>query len=276
MKSIPTALLAEDEPVLAAALQRMLEKTWPELQVVAVTGDGISACELARQHLPDLLFLDIRMPGKSGLEVAAEVLDEWPGDGPHAKPAPLVVFVTAYEEFALAAFEQQAADYILKPATLERLAQTVVRLQARYLERQRVPALGELATLLAQVQALHASPAADTDLLTEPALLDTLHLGIGNTVRLVRLSEVLYCEATDKYLNVVTTAGEGLIRLSLRELIQRVAPGALTQVHRSIIVNPKRIESATRDDAGHMTLALRDCNRALPVSRAFAHLFRAM
>jgi len=272
MRSTPTALLAEDEPVLAAALQRMLEKTWPELQVVAVAGDGISACELALRHLPDLLFLDIRMPGKSGLEVAAEVLDEWPNQGAEARPAPLIVFVTAYEEFAIQAFEQQAADYILKPATLERLAKTVVRLQARYAERQRVPAVGELASLLAQVQALYLSPATAP----APAMLETLHLGIGNTVRLVALSEVLYCEATDKYLKVVTTAGEGLIRLSLRELLQRVVPGTLIQVHRSIIVNPKRIESATRDDAGHVTLAVRECSRSLPVSRAFAHQFRAM
>jgi len=209
------------------------------------------------------------MPGKSGLDVAEEVLDEWPNHGPTARPAPLIVFVTAYEEFAVAAFERQAADYILKPATLERLAKTVARLQARCAERRPLPAVDELATLLAQVQALHTLPSAG-------AMLDTLNLGSGNTVRLVALADVLYCEATDKYLNVVATTGQGLIRLSLRELMMRVAPGALIQVHRSIIVNPKRIESASRDDSGHVTLTLRDGTRPIPVSRAFAHQFRAM
>jgi len=280
MRSFPTALLAEDEPVLAEALQRLLAKAWPELQWAAVVGDGISAAQLALQHLPDLLFLDIRMPGKSGLEVAEEVLDEWPNQGPEARPAPLIVFVTAYEEFAVAAFERQAADYILKPATLERLAKTVQRLQARCAERQRIPASGELAALLAQIQALHTSPTAATTSATATSTastpLETLHLGVGNTVRLVGLADVQYCEATDKYLNVVTTAGEGLIRLSLRELMMRVAPGALMQIHRSIIVNPKHIVSASRDDAGHMTLNLRDSTRTLPVSRAFAHQFKAM
>lgn len=270
MRSFPTALLAEDEPVLAQALQRILAKTWPELQLVAMAGDGISAVNLALQHLPDLLFLDIRMPGKNGLDVAEEVLDEWPNHGPDARPAPLIVFVTAYEEFAIAAFERQAADYILKPATAERLAKTVARLQVRCTERQRVPASGELAALLTQVQALHMSPTATT------ATLETLNLGIGNTVHLVALEDVLYCEATDKYLNVVTTAGAGLIRLSLRELMMRVTPGVLTQVHRSILVNQKRIVAASRDDTGHVTLTLRDCARAIPVSRAFAHQFRAM
>ena len=153
-------------------------------------------------------------------------------------------------------------------------------LQARCAERQRIPASGELAALLAQIQALHTSPTAATTSATATSTastpLETLHLGVGNTVRLVGLADVQYCEATDKYLNVVTTAGEGLIRLSLRELMMRVAPGALMQIHRSIIVNPKHIVSASRDDAGHMTLNLRDSTRTLPVSRAFAHQFKAM
>jgi len=271
MRDAPTALLAEDEPLLAAALQRMLAHSWPALQVLALATDGISAVALAAQHLPDILFLDIRMPGKSGLEVAEEILDDWPTGGPQARPVPLVVFVTAYEEFAIAAFERHATDYILKPVTSDRLARTVSRLQTRYAERQAVPNVAQLASLLAQVQDL----SVPAQLSTEPPL-DTIHLGVGNTVRLIPLADVLYCEATDKYLNVATTQGEGLIRLSLRELLTRAVPGTLLQVHRSIAVNQKRVLAATRDDAGHLSLTLRDTPRLIPVSRAFAHQFRAM
>jgi len=275
MNARVTALLAEDEPLLAQSLQRMLAQHWPELDIVATAGDGISATALALQHLPDLLFLDIRMPGKTGLEVAEEVLDDWPNawpaPGAQTRPAPLVVFVTAYEEFALAAFERQAADYILKPATSERLLKTIVNLKQRLAERHRVPAVHDLAALLSQVQSLrHPAP------VSAEAPLETLHLGIGNSVRLVPLTDILYCEAGEKYLNVVSTRGEGLIRMSLRELLTRAQPGTLVQVHRSIAVNQKRVLAATRDDAGHLSLMLQDSARPIPVSRAFAHLFRAM
>lgn len=311
-----TGLLAEDEPLLAQSLQRMLAQSWPQLEIVAVAADGVSASTLALQHLPDILFLDIRMPGKDGLQVAEEVLDEWPnawsgagmGSGTAARPVPLVVFVTAYEEFALAAFERQAADYILKPATPERLAKTVANLQRRLDERRAMPGMQDLAALLTQVQALRDPPTASipsTVTGTAPGTssgtsidmpfdgasngafngpsglpsdrpLDILHLGMGNTVRMVPLTDVLYCEAGEKYLNVVSTRGEGLIRMSLRELLARAAPGMLMQVHRSIAVNPKRVLSATRDDAGHLSLSLQDSTRSIPVSRAFAHQFRAM
>jgi DNA-binding LytR/AlgR family response regulator len=307
-----TGLLAEDEPLLAQSLQRMLAQSWPQLEIVAVAADGVSASTLALQHLPDILFLDIRMPGKDGLQVAEEVLDEWPnawsgtgmGPGTAARPVPLVVFVTAYEEFALAAFERQAADYILKPATPERLAKTVANLQRRLDERRTMPGMQDLAALLTQVQALRDPPTASIPSAvagTAPATstgtaidmpfdgtsngparipsdrpLDILHLGMGNTVRMVPLADVVYCEAGEKYLNVVSTRGEGLIRMSLRELLARAAPGMLMQVHRSIAVNPKRVLSATRDDAGHLSLCLQDSTRSIPVSRAFAHQFRAM
>jgi DNA-binding LytR/AlgR family response regulator len=262
-----TALIAEDEPLLARTLVRLLAQVWPELSVVAVAEDGLSATELALQHTPDVMFLDIAMPGRSGLEVAEAVADDWPDD----RAEPLFVFVTAYDEHAVSAFERAAADYVLKPASADRLRLTATRLQRRLAERAAAPRAGDMAGLFRRVQAMSGPAAAESG-----ERIKVIRAGVGNTVRMIPVAEIVCLEATDKYVNVVTAAGEALVRMSLRELASRLDGAEFTQVHRSIMVNSQAIESATRDENGHYSLTLKGLKRPLKVSRAFGHLFRPM
>ena len=262
----PTALIAEDEPVLARTLGRLLEQVWPQLRIVGVAEDGLQATELALAHAPDVMFLDIRMPGRSGIEVAEAVADEWPDD----RAEPLVVFVTAYDGYAVAAFERAAVDYLLKPATAERLQQSVQRLQARLAERAASPHAGDMAALMRRMQSIAAPPAGPSERIR------VLRAGVGNTVRMIPVADVVCFEATEKYVNVVTPAGEALVRMSLRELMARIDSTDFIQVHRSVMVNANSIVSATRDENGHYSLSVRGLQRPLKVSRAFGHLFRPM
>jgi DNA-binding LytR/AlgR family response regulator len=262
----PTAVIAEDEPVLARTLSRMLAQVWPELQIVGMAEDGPKAIELALERTPDVMFLDIRMPGRTGLEVAEMVADEWPQE----KAAPLFVFVTAYDEYAIPAFERAAVDYMLKPSTLERLQVSVDRLKKRLAERAQVPDAGEMAALMQRVQAISTSAGEP------PARITVIRAGVGNTVRMIPVTDVICFEATEKYVNVVTATGEALVRMSLRELLARIDATGFMQVHRSILVNISSILSATRDENGHYSLSVRGLQRPLKVSRAFGHLFRAM
>ena len=262
----PTAVIAEDEPVLARALSRLLTEAWPELQVFGIAEDGLSAIELALEHTPDVMFLDIKMPGRTGLEVAEVVADDWPEE----RPEPLFVFVTAYDEFAVAAFEHAAFDYMLKPATAERLAVTVERLKRRLDERAAAPTDGALSLLMQRVQAISTPDENGGERIR------VIRAGVGNTVRMIPVADVICFEATEKYVNVVTATGEALVRMSLRELMSRIDTTDFMQVHRSVIVNFSCVLSATRDDLGHYSLTLRGLQRPLKVSRAFGHLFRAM
>jgi len=262
----PIAVIAEDEPVLARTLSRLLAEVWPELQIAGVAEDGPKAIELALDHTPDVVFLDIKMPGKTGLEVAEAVADEWPQE----KAAPLFVFVTAYDEFAIPAFERAAVDYLLKPATVDRLRITVERLRQRLEERAQVPDAGETASLMQRVQSISTSTTDSPDRIT------IIRAGVGNTVRMIPVADVICFEATEKYVNVVTATGEALVRMSLRELLARIDATGFMQVHRSVLVNSSSILSATRDENGHYSLSMRGLQRPLRVSRAFGHLFRAM
>ncbi len=262
----PTAVIAEDEPVLARTLSRLLADAWPELQLVGVAEDGYKAIELASEHAPDIMFLDIKMPGKTGLQVAEVVADDWPDD----KAEPLFVFVTAYDEFAVVAFERAAVDYILKPATAERLKLTVERLKNRLDARLAAPTAGEMASLMQRVQSI-STPADES---TER--IKVIRAGVGNTIRMIPVTDVICFEATEKYVNVVTATGVALVRMSLRELVSRIDATDFRQVHRSVLVNFNLILSATRDDIGHYSLTLRGLGRPIKVSRAFGHLFKAM
>lgn len=273
-----TAVIAEDEPVLARTLIRLLEQVWPELRIVGVADDGLRATELALQAQPDVMFLDIRMPGRTGIEVAEVVADDWPDD----RPEPLFVFVTAYDHYAVPAFERAAVDYLLKPATADRLRHSVERLKARLAQRLASPQAGDMATLMQRMQSL-ATPmpggdgqqgeVRDAD---GQERIKVIRAGVGNTVRMIPVADVVCFEATEKYVNVVTPTGEALVRMSLRELMARIASTDFIQVHRSVMVNASAILSATRDDNGHYSLSVRGLQRPLKVSRAFGHLFRPM
>ncbi|GAA5181253.1 LytTR family DNA-binding domain-containing protein [Niveibacterium umoris] len=265
----PTAVIAEDEPVLARTLTRLLEQVWPELRIVGVADDGLRATELALELVPDVMFLDIKMPGRTGIEVAEVVADDWPAD----RAAPLVVFVTAYDHFAVPAFERAAVDYLLKPVTADRLQQSVARLKTRLAERAASPQAGDMAALMQRMQSLAAPEDTRSDAADR---IKVIRAGVGNTVRMIPVADVICFEATEKYVNVVTQSGEALVRMSMRELIARIDSTDFIQVHRSLMVNATAILSATRDENGHYGLVMRGLERQLKVSRAFSHLFRPM
>jgi len=262
----PTAVIAEDEPVLARTLTRLLEQVWPELQIAGVADDGLRATELALTSLPDVMFLDIKMPGRTGIEVAEVVADDWPDD----RAEPLFVFITAYDNFAIPAFERAAVDYLLKPATAERLQQSVDRLKSRLAQRATSPQAGDMAALMQRMQSI-AKPEGESG-----ERIKVIRAGVGNTVRMIPVADVVCFEATEKYVNVVTPTGEALVRMSLRELMARIDSSDFIQVHRSVMVNSNAILSATRDENGHYSLSVRGLQRPLKVSRAFGHLFRPM
>ncbi len=274
----PTALIAEDEPLLAQALKSELATAWPELQIVATAGDGRSAVREALRLLPQVLFFDIRMPGLDGLGAAAELADSWPAD---EAPMPQLVFVTAYDEYAARAFEAQAIDYVLKPVQPDRLRKTVGRLQQALAARQPspTPALADAAleqTLAQWRQVLGAAGVSATTPAPAPLRMIAASDTGGSTVRMVPIDEVLYFEAADKYLRVLTATHEYLIRTPLKQLLPQLDADTFWQVHRAVVVRSSAIESVHRDEAGKLHLMLRGRGEKIPVSRLYAHLFRAM
>ena len=244
------AIIADDEPHLAADLQRSLKSLWPELQIVAVVFDGIAAQQTLQELKPDIAFLDIRMPGQSGLDAA-----RWAGADCR------VVFVTAYDDHAVQAFEQAAVDYLLKPVSDERLERCVERLQQRSLFAPDV--------LLTRLQQLLATP-------TMPEPLRWLRVQVGQTVRMVAVEEVCYFQSADKYTTLLTRDAELLLRTPLKDLIGQLDPGQFWQVHRGTLVNVKQIVSAHHDLLGKVSLSLKDRTEKVAVSRSYAHLFRQM
>lgn len=288
MSARPTALIAEDEPLLAAGLQSDLQQLWPELQVVAQAANGNRALALGLAQQPDICFLDIRMPGLSGLEVAQALAEDWPDDA--VRHFPLLVFVTAYDQYAVQAFEHQALDYLLKPVEPQRLAICVRRLQAQL--AQRVPSTAATATAdrtslspVAQSPALAASVEQLRALLGHlaaaqpvPAIprLEVIQAQIGHTVHLIPIDEVLYFEAADKYVRAITAEREHLLRLSLRELLPQLDEQRFWQIHRGSVVQVRAINTAVRDEAGKVFLSLHNRPERLSVSRLYAYRFKGM
>jgi DNA-binding LytR/AlgR family response regulator len=267
----PTALIAEDEPLLAEALRNDLGRLWPELQVVAMAGDGQQAVDQALALKPTLCFLDIRMPGLSGLEAARALAEDWPAEADANSPHfPLLVFVTAYDQYALQAFDAQAVDYLLKPVDSDRLAACVARLQRTLATRQ--GAAQELQASVAQLRALLGAVPQTAGV----PRLEVIQAQVGATVHLVPVAEVIYFEAADKYLRVVTAEREHLIRTSLRELLPQLDPSVFWQVHRGTVVQARCIASARRDESGKAFLTLKGRGETLTVSRLYAHLFKGM
>lgn len=264
------ALIAEDEPILALTLQKMLGKLWPELQICSLAENGVEAVQEALTQLPDILFLDIKMPGKTGLEVAQELAEEWPDQ----KPFPLIVYVTAYDEYAVEAFEHSASDYVLKPISEDRLNKTVQRLQARLADGPQRP--NELERVLEQLRHLVPGQTAQPANTAQPERLRIIRAAVGNQIRMINVDDVLYFEATDKYINVVTREHSSLIRSSLRELLPQLDSSIFWQIHRSTVVNTLHIQIANKDETGKITLKLKGSEDKLQVSRVYAHLFRQM
>ena len=279
MKNMTTALIAEDEPLLAAALAAELAVAWPALQVVATVGDGASAVAQALALQPDVLFFDIQLPGMTGLEAAAKLLDAWP-IVTGGKPFPALVFVTAYDQYAVAAFEAQAVDYLLKPIQPPRLLKTVLKVQLAQQIRAQA-AINKVADgdtrlerTLAQLRALllPISPVA-TPLQIISATLAGSH---GNTLQMVPIAEVLYFEAADKYIRVLTAGAEYLIRTPLKVLLQQLNSQTFWQIHRGTVVQATAIHTVQRDEQGKLVITLHGSPDKLAVSRLYSHLFKAM
>lgn len=265
-----TALIAEDEPLLALALQAELARAWPELQVLATVGDGLAAVREALALQPQVLFFDVRMPGQSGLEAAAELAERWPDASGHP-PFPVLVFVTAFDQYAVAAFEAQALDYLLKPVQPERLRRTVERVQvALQTGMGGDGGEGGFAHTLAQLRAVLPAPAAID------SLLEWLQIGVGQGIEFVPVAEVLVFEAADKYVRVLTAQREYLLRTPLKDLLPQLDARQFWQIHRSTVVRSSAIARVQRDSAGRLSLSLRQRSERFAVSRLYAHRFAAM
>jgi DNA-binding LytR/AlgR family response regulator len=251
-------VIAEDEELLRTALSSLLKEAWPQLDIVAECEDGASALESIAELQPDVAFLDIRMPGLTGIEVARGLAN--------ASPRTQVVFVTAYDQYAIDAFEQGAIDYLLKPITRERLLATVQRIQAR-------AAAGhpDGATLEALLRHLSAREVTSS----KPPLV-WITASAGKDTRLIMVDDVAYFQADNKYTTVMTAEGESLLRTPLRELLDSLDANTFKQIHRSTIVNMKAVASVSRDDAGRGRLKLKTRPETLTVSQPFMSLFRNM
>jgi DNA-binding LytR/AlgR family response regulator len=289
----PTALIAEDEPLLAQALARELASAWPQLQIVATVGDGLSAVREALARQPDVLFFDVRMPGLTGLDATADIADQWPSE----QPLPLLVFITAFDEYAVQAFERCAVDYLLKPLQSARLHQSLERIKP--LAQQRIAGeatnsiAGSVSATAANGLILEPSQASLDQLRSllngpapqpAPPLLKRLQVGIGSSIALVPIDDVQYFEAADKYVRVVTASKEYLIRTPIKDLLPQLDAQVFWQIHRSTVVRASAIEAVRRDEAGKLRVTLRanlgsnasGHSESLAVSRLFAHVFKAM
>jgi DNA-binding LytR/AlgR family response regulator len=249
-----TALIADDEAHLAEHLRARLAVLWPELHVLPLAANGLAALRAINEDSPDVAFLDIRMPGLTGLELAGRI-----------DTRTHVVFVTAFDQYAVEAFDRDAVDYLLKPVTDERLGRAVERLRAKLAGAQAPPALDEVLARLAR-----ALPGAASGRLKWVRALK------GEEVRQIAVDDVLYFQAADKYTCVVTREGESLIRMPLAELAPQLDPDVFWQVHRSTLVNMHEVAATRRDLGGRVFVRLKDGATELPVSRAYAHLFKQM
>jgi DNA-binding LytR/AlgR family response regulator len=247
---VPSALIAEDESLLRAQLIARLAEAWPELEIVGEAENGEDAVAMIEEAKPDVVFLDIRMPGLSGIEVARRL-----GGRCH------LVFVTAYDEYAVAAFDEGAIDYVLKPVTTERIAKVVTRVKARLAS----PPL-DLTALLARL--------AERENASAP--LKWIRASLGPTMQMIPVADVLYFQAEDKYTKVVTDSGEALIKKPIKELYEELDPEAFWQIHRGTIVNLRAIARVERDWRDQPVITLRSRPEKLTVSRTFAHRFKAM
>jgi DNA-binding LytR/AlgR family response regulator len=258
--SVVRAVIADDEHLMREQLRARLAEVWPELQVVAEAKNGREAVDAVLTHKPDLVFLDIRMPGMTGVEAAREIRD-----------ACHVVFITAYSEYAVEAFEQGAVDYVLKPAESERLATTVARLKQRLGAK---PA--DLGALLEKLAARLDVPSAAPPAGSVGRYLQWIQASVGQQLRMIPVAEVLFFTSDEKYTRVQTEQLEALIRKPIKELVEELDPEQFWQIHRATIVNVQAVAGVSRDFRGRQLVALRNFPEKLEVSRNYTHLFKQM
>ena len=271
----PRALLADDERLMREQLRARLHEVWPELQIVAEAKNGEEAVELTAEHHPDLVFLDIRMPGLNGVEAARRIA-QLPADDGDGWDGCEIVFITAYDQYAVEAFEQGVADYVLKPAERERLQRTVERIRKRLAARRAAEVPAELPAQ-APLQQLLSKLASHLD----PNAAPTKHLrwiqaSVGNEIRMIPVEEVLFFISDEKYTRVQTAQLEALIRKPIKELIDELDPELFWQIHRSTLVNTQAIAGVSRDFRGRQLVAVKGSNEKLEVSRSYSQLFKGM
>ena len=273
MTKMPRAVIADDERLMREQLRTRLHQVWPDLEIVAEVKNGLEAVQAVSLHQPDVIFLDIRMPGLTGVEAAKEIAQLELSDD---ALLPEMVFITAYDQYAIDAFEQGVIDYVLKPAEPERLRLTAERLKARL--KQRANGLNDpednaLATHSVQ-QLLHVLSAQVSGRAVQ--YLSWLQASVGQTIQMVAAEDVLYCVSDEKYTRVQTAKQEFLIRKPIKELVEELDPAIFWQIHRSTLVNVKAIAGVTRDERGRQEVLLKGRSEKLQVSRSAAQLFRSM
>lgn len=273
-----TAVLADDERLMRDQLRSRLAEVWPELQIVAEARNGLEAVQLVQEHRPEVVFLDIRMPGLTGVEAARQIVQLPPReghqghDGDEVELPPEIVFITAYDQYAVEAFEQGVADYVLKPAERERLQLTVERIRLRLAARRGegdAPAGPPLQQLLHQLAA-RMNPAG------APPYLKWIQATVGQAIQMIPVEDVLFFVSDEKYTRVQTAQVEALIRKPIKELVDEVDPHLFWQIHRSTLVNVKAIAGVTRDFRGRQIVAVRGHPEKLEVSRSYTGLFKGM
>ncbi|MBO9687708.1 LytR/AlgR family response regulator transcription factor [Roseateles chitosanitabidus] len=270
--SAPRAVLADDERLMREQLRSRIAEVWPDLQIVAEAKNGLEAVELVKEHKPDLVFLDIRMPGLTGVEAAKQIA-QLPDDDDWALPE--IVFITAYDQYAVEAFEQGVCDYVLKPAERDRLLVTVERIKKRLAQRAgevepEGPSNGTLQQLL------HSLSARVNNTGGAPKYLQWIQASVGQTIQMIPVEDVLFFISDEKYTRVQTSTVEALIRKPIKELVDELDPQLFWQIHRSTLVNVKAINGISRDFRGRQLVGVRGLDEKLEVSRSYTHLFKGM
>ena len=267
-------VIADDERLMREQLRARLLEVWPELQIVAEARNGVEAVALVAEHRPELVFLDIRMPGLTGVEAARQIAQMEVGDD---ELLPEIVFITAYDQYAVEAFEQGVADYVLKPAERERLAVTVARIKKRLAARAAGTGNGDSAgTALPLQQLLHSLAAKMNPAGGAPQYLQWIQATVGQAIQMIPVDDVLFFISDEKYTRVQTASVEALIRKPIKELVDELDPQRFWQIHRSTLVNAKAIASVTRDFRGRQIVAMKDYHEKLEVSRSYLGLFKGM
>jgi DNA-binding LytR/AlgR family response regulator len=267
------AILADDERLMREQLRSRLTEVWPDLDIVAEAKNGLEAVELVREHRPDLVFLDIRMPGLTGVDAARQIA-QLPEDDSWLVPE--IVFITAYDQYAVEAFEQGVADYVLKPAERERLLVTVERIKKRLAQRNEAAVPDNAEPAGAPLQQLLHKLSGQLNPGAKPDYLQWIQATVGPAIQMIPVEDVLFFISDEKYTRVQTARVEALIRKPIKELVDELDPSLFWQIHRSTLVNARAIDGITRDFRGRQMVGVKGLSEKLEVSRSYTHLFKGM